>query len=114
MYKARVPLIVFLGFVFAGCQPLALAQCSQQAGGYINRGNAFLNGRHYKEAIQQYEEALKVDPGCGVAKQNLAETYNHWGMYYYSARKYREAIAEFEKALEIVPNHANAKRNISI
>lgn len=114
MHKARLPLIVFLGWTLAGGAPSALAQCSAQAGNYINRGNAYLNSRHYQEAIQQYEEALKIDPACGVAKLNLAEGYNHWGMSYYSQRKYREAIGEFQKALEIVPNHANAKRNISI
>jgi tetratricopeptide (TPR) repeat protein len=81
---------------------------------HINRGNALMQARHFTEAINEYQEVLKLDPGNLIAKANIAEAHNNWGIFYYGQHKYKEAIAEWQKCLELSPGHANAKRNIAL
>lgn len=81
---------------------------------FVNKGNNFMRARNFPEAIKQYEQALKEDPGNPVAKQNIAEAHNNWGIAFYGQRKFQEAMQEWNKCLELSPNHANARRNIAI
>jgi tetratricopeptide (TPR) repeat protein len=55
---------------------------------FFFHGNVLLRLGKYPESIEQYNEALKLDPGYGEAANNLASLY-------YSARQY-------EKAMEVV------------
>ena len=80
----------------------------------VNKGNNLMRARHFAEAIGVYQEALKVDPGNVIAKSNIAEAHNNWGITYFSQHKYKEAADEWQKCVQMAPGHANAKRNLSI
>ena len=80
----------------------------------VNKGNNLMRARHFAEAISAYQEALKVDPGNVIAKGNIAEAHNNWGINYFGQHKYKEAAAEWQKCIELAPGHANAKRNLTI
>lgn len=58
----------------------------------------------YNQAIQAYEEALKIDP-------DFAEAWNNKGYVLFSLQKYEEAIAAYDRALMIDPMFVEARYN---
>jgi len=65
-----------------------------------------LKGRT-EEAVAQYGEALKIDPGFPEAHNNLGTVFLQQG-------KTAEAIAEYNKALRVNPDYAEAHFNLGI
>ncbi len=45
----------------------------------LNLGNVAATRKRYDEAIQHYEEALRLAPNYGILRINLARTYATWG-----------------------------------
>lgn len=114
--KFWAPSLVALAML---CQPqLSIAQGEpaymSQVRDHVNKGNMMLGRRLFKEAIAEYEKALALDPANVVARNNIAETHNNWGIFYYSQRKWGDAQREWETTLELQPNHFNAKRNLTM
>jgi len=72
---------------------------------YVARGIAYYESGHSYLAIEDYNEAIRLDP-------NLASAYFNRGVWYQSGDK---AIADYNKAIELDPNYAEAysNRNIS-
>jgi tetratricopeptide (TPR) repeat protein len=95
-------------------------------------------GRH-QEAIEQYEQALRIEPDYARAHNNLghelrqtgkieeaiahlqqalrikpdlAEAHNNLGLALGQAGRMEEAIAHFEQALRIKPDYAEAHNNL--
>jgi len=81
---------------------------------HVNRGNVLLSRRQFQEAINEYEEVLKLDPNYSIAKNNIALTHNNWGIYLYSMRKYAEAKEHWETSLKLNPRDGNVVRNLKI
>ncbi len=46
---------------------------------FLNLGNAAAARKRYEEAVQHYEEALRLAPNYGIIRTNLARTYAAWG-----------------------------------
>jgi len=78
------------------------------AGQHYLLGSKLMNSGHGSEAIEQFEEALRVRP-------NYAEAHNNLGILL--ARipdRSGEAIAHFEAALRLDPKLAQAHRNLGL
>jgi len=74
---------------------------------YLEKGNMLYQEKHYTKAIEEYEQALKINP-------TSAEAIFKLGLCYLSEGVYQIAIAYFSRLLELVPNSASALYNRSI
>lgn len=80
----------------------------------INQGNRFLAARRYEEALDNYKDALEIDPDNRIAKGNIALVHNNWGTDLFNQRKFFEAKKQWQKAVEINPNDSIARRNLQV
>jgi tetratricopeptide (TPR) repeat protein len=71
---------------------------------YNNRGYFFLNEGRNKEAINDFNKAIELDP-------DNAPTYNLRGMVFIHETRNEEAINNFNKAIELDPDYADAYVN---
>jgi tetratricopeptide (TPR) repeat protein len=79
----------------------------ETATAYYKRGHKLLEDGHFAEAIQQLDEAVRLDP-------RLALAYNARGFAHYRLKQYGEAVADFNSALGLNPAYANAYLNRSV
>ena len=70
-----------------------------------NKGRSLANIGLLEEAITCYHEALKTDPRC-------VEAHNNLGHAYYEQGKLDEASKEYREALRMNPNFASAHNNL--
>lgn len=75
--------------------------------GLISEGNSYFDSGNYKEAINSYQKALKIDP-------NNVDVRVDGGTAYFNLNFIDEAIREFKKGTEINPRHAKAWYNLGI
>ncbi|MEW6491631.1 MAG: tetratricopeptide repeat protein [Cyanobacteriota bacterium] len=68
---------------------------------YFYRANAYTDKGEYDRAIDDYNQALKLNP-------NLAEAYNNRGFAYSDKGEYDRAIDDYNQALKFNPNLAEA------
>jgi len=59
---------------------------------FINRGNAYQNKSDYDKAIQDYDQAIRLDSGSALAFNNRGSAYLHKGVYDRAIQDYDEAI----------------------
>ena len=73
-----------------------------RASGYLGRANTLNTLQRYREALQDYDNAIELDPGPGLANAyvNRAVAYSHLG-------ENKKAIADYEKGLELDPKIDN-------
>ena len=64
---------------------------------HFSRGCAYDQSGMYKEAIEAYQQSLKINP-------DFAETYVNLGIDYYRLGKYDDAINIFKQAIQIKPD----------
>lgn len=74
------------------------------AAAYTNRGNAYDDLGEYNRAIDDYTEALRIEPG-------YASAYNNRGVSYDNLGDYTRAIENYDQALRYDPGHVNAYYN---
>ena len=70
-------------------------------------GLSFLRRGMYEEAIEQFEEAIVINPENSVF-------YNNLGRAYLGTGKVDEAITVLEKAIELSPNFADFHNNLGM
>lgn len=75
-----------------------------------NDGVNALNAGNFPLAIQRFNEALKVDPNYKLAKDNLAITYNNYGLQLRNNPK--EALKQFHQSLFLNRNNATTRQNL--
>ena len=63
--------------------------------------------KEFKEAIEEYKNAIEIDP-------KLASAYVNMGYALDGLQKYDEAIAAYQKVIEIDPKYADAYNNMGI
>ena len=63
---------------------------------YVNRGTMFIGAANYGSALKDFDEAIKAEPGLGVA-------YVNRGGALVGLRRYKEAEAEIDKGLALMP-----------
>lgn len=76
-----------------------------------NEGVAALNERNYKQAIERFSSALKLDPTYKLAIENLSVAYNNLGIDSRGDKK--EALSYFRKALYYSPKDESTADNLS-
>ncbi|MBY0547388.1 MAG: tetratricopeptide repeat protein [Candidatus Obscuribacterales bacterium] len=78
---------------------------------FNNEGVAALNERNYKQAIEKFSAALKLDPTYKLAIENLSVAYNNLGID--SRNDKKEALSCFRKALYYSPGDESTADNLS-
>jgi len=123
--------------------PLMDAVKSLYGGGlsHLSKGSSLVQQGKVREAIIEFESALKVNPRLMLAHVNLiamygqldrsdkaeehfreavkldpgwVEVYYNWGLFLFGKRRTAEAEAAFRKALEINPNYADAHAELGL
>ncbi|HYB73596.1 MAG TPA: tetratricopeptide repeat protein [Candidatus Sulfotelmatobacter sp.] len=74
------------------------------ASAFHGRGIAYGRTGDYDRAIQDFDQALRLNP-------NLADALNNRGVAYQFKGDYDRAIQDFDQALRLNPNHADAFTN---
>lgn len=74
---------------------------------YIAQGTKLHAAKKYREAVAQYEKAIKADPSQAAAHYNL-------GLTLYELKQYREAAEACLNALKLDPNSANARYMLAL
>jgi len=80
---------------------------SQAWPAYNNLGYALYRAGHVPEAVEQFEQALKINP-------NYDEAHNNLGNARMQTDRVSEAIEQYEQALKIKPGYAEAHYNLGI
>jgi len=70
------------------------------------RARKLLVENKYAESIEQFNEAIRLDPGLALA-------YNGRGFARYLLRQYAEAILDYDRAIRLNPSYSNAYMNRS-
>ncbi len=126
--RCRQSLLLLLCLLF--CQP-AWAQVSPESAEKYNAGQALFEKRRYQQALQAFEEAVKLDGNNAQAYRGMAKTYQklkdndkaignfrlavsvksdyveaHYelGNMYFNLKKYKDAQAVFNQVLNLDPN----------
>ncbi|MBE9593113.1 MAG: tetratricopeptide repeat protein, partial [Proteobacteria bacterium] len=74
---------------------------------YNNRGLAYAELNQYERAIEDYNEAIKLN-------SNYAEGYSNRGLAYAELNQYESAIEDYNEAIKLNPNLAEAYYNRGI
>jgi superkiller protein 3 len=69
------------------------------------------NGR-FNEAASEFETVLKINPGYGEAKRNLAAAYNNLGVEASRRRDWDEAMRFYRRAMELDPQVREFRSNL--
>jgi lipoprotein NlpI len=103
-----------------------------------NRANAYQNKRDYDRAIQDYDQAIRLDPDSALTRNNRGSAYQHKGDYeralqdydqairldatfavafnnrgraHHFKENYAQAIRDYDQAIELDPDYALAYYN---
>ncbi len=76
-----------------------------------NAGVAALNKSNFSAAVSAFEAALKIDPTYKVARDNLAITYNNYGLSIARSNP-KQALQLFHKALSFDRNNPTTASNV--
>ena len=74
---------------------------------FFDLAYSYNNLGDYEKAIQDYDKAIKVNPG-------KANAYNNRGWAYYLLKQYDRAIQDYDKAIKLDPEFALAYNNRGI
>lgn len=80
---------------------------SQKAINHFNLGLLYHKKNELHKAVEEYNEALELDPFDVQAHNNL-------GMVYSALGRLPDAISQYQKALFINPNYAKAHHNLAV
>lgn len=73
----------------------------------VGLGNAYSESGAWREAIKQFEYALKLDPRNADVRTDMGTAYRNIGMP-------DRALEEYRLALQYEPGHLNARYNLGI
>jgi tetratricopeptide (TPR) repeat protein len=71
---------------------------------FFVRGISYDNKQDYDRAIQDYNEAIRLDP-------NHSYVFTNRGNVYFYKQDYDRAIQDYNEAIRLDPNYANAFHN---
>ena len=81
-----------------------MACAGNEADSYNNQASVHYQKGEYDQAIDDLDEALRLNP-------EYAEAYNNRGIAYFSKREYDQAIADYNEALRLNPELVEAYNN---
>jgi len=73
----------------------------------VELGNLYFDAERYTEAVEWYEQALRLEP-------NDANVSTDLGVAYYYTDQPDRAIAQFEQSLKVDPTHTKTMLNMGI
>jgi tetratricopeptide (TPR) repeat protein len=76
-------------------------------------GTAYNRTGQFQKAIDQYTQALRINPGFMPARSNMAGCYNNQGVKYAESGQWEKAVEAYTEALRFAPGMKEAERNIS-
>ena len=85
----------------------ALSRDSNLASARNYLGNIFLKQNRLDAAVQEYGEAIRLNP-------NLADAYYNLGLALHKQEQYQAAITAYRQALVVEPTMANANYNLGL
>jgi cytochrome c-type biogenesis protein CcmH/NrfG len=83
------------------------AQNARDAQSRVQLGNIFFDAEQYTQAINWYEQAIKINP-------NDANVSTDLGVAYYYTNNPDRALAQFEHSLKVDPRHIKTLLNVGI
>ncbi len=72
----------------------------------LNKGNSLQTQGYYKDAIEYFNEVIRIEPGHAVA-------YHRRGIAHSSLGQHKLAIEDYEKATRLDPNDEGAYHNLA-
>ncbi|MCZ6679751.1 MAG: tetratricopeptide repeat protein [Candidatus Poribacteria bacterium] len=78
-------------------------QAIDDGNSYFKQGNVYLKKKKYHKAIEQYQQALRLDPDAAIIHAAL-------GWAYYKVGMLDAAIAEGEEVMRLEPNHPDVPK----
>lgn len=90
-------LLIFISILFLTLS--AFAQANKSAQDYLESGQTKFKAKKYKEAILDYNQAIKLNP-------NDANIYYHRSGAEGFSRNYKDALRDLNKAIELNPTDA--------
>lgn len=96
--RCRLSLLLLLGLPF--CQP-AWAQVAPESAEKYNAGQALFEKRRYQQALQAFEDAVKLDGNNAQAYRGMAKTYQ-------KLKDSEKAIANFRMATTVKADYVEA------
>jgi Flp pilus assembly protein TadD len=93
-------MILFLFFCFSSC-----SNKEQLAQKHFKKGFEYHNQGALDKAVEEYREALKLNPG-------FVEVYMNLGAIYVDKKDYDQALQQFKKAVEL--NYYNTKGHYNL
>ena len=94
---------------FIGCgttyqsEPTREPQITNRGNPYFEQGNIYLQKKQYHEAIEQYQQALRLDPDAAIIHAALGWAYYKLGML-------DAAIAEGEAVMRLEPDNPDVPK----
>ena len=73
---------------------------------HYQKGKAFHKQGKFDDAVQEFKEALKINPNLEEAYPDLATAHYDLGNIYHNQGKSDDAVQEYKKSLMINPNNA--------
>lgn len=108
--------LLCLSLSFCGLIPYASAQDQKQAEirAAIAKGNSLMARNLYKQAVDEYEKCLEIDPENSYAKSNIVLAHNNWGIYHFNQGQYDLAKEQWQCALRLNPGDRLARYNLNV
>ncbi|XP_046845454.1 tetratricopeptide repeat protein 16-like [Xenia sp. Carnegie-2017] len=84
----------------------AIKEEKNEKGLYINRGDCFFRTFEFNFALNDYNQALELDPKDSSIKVRLSVVYNELGLLSYTDKRYDDAYQYFDVAIGYNPKVA--------
>lgn len=80
--------------------------------GLVARGALFANSGSFKKAVDDFDNALKLNPGHANARRYKGETLVALGRSYEEENKIDDAMKAYQNCLTIIPRHEEAQKSL--
>ena len=80
---------------------------------FYNMGNAYADLGEYHDAIDSYNQAIKLNANS-ANPQPLSKPHNNLGLAYAALGQLTEAVSEFNQAVQLRPDYAEAHYNLGV
>jgi tetratricopeptide (TPR) repeat protein len=84
-------------------EPTREPQITNRGNPYFEQGNIYLKKKQYHEAIEQYQQALRLDPDAAIIHAAL-------GWAYYNVGRLDAAIAAGEEVMRLEPDNPDVPK----